>query len=370
MRLGGCKIGGDDTVMVDDMASAQAQKKVSGAPGSVIARQYFGWDEGGSENLCHPASIAESHDVLDKKTMFRARQIWPESNSLLRASNFAAAALPNPTTIITKASVKKQELEKKNKEEEEELKAIEEKAQSEAELLEAQKKVSGAPSSVIARQYFGWDEGESENLCHPASIAESHDVLDKETMFRARQTLARIKLSPQRKQFCSSSSTTKPNNNNNKSISGKTGSKASKYEEAYRQLDDLDFMKKKKKFGIDFHLVQLFFTCLPAMGQRAFNVINICTWLIRFDTFPAQWTTIIDIVEQLIELEKKNKEEEEELKAIEEKAQSEAELLEVHEDSSETVKHKSLEPASIPDSSQQDQKGEIRNEGTSPDAKR
>ncbi|KAJ7004783.1 hypothetical protein NC653_009580 [Populus alba x Populus x berolinensis] len=76
-------------------------------------------------------------------------------------------------------------------------------------------------------------------------------------MFRARQTLARIKLTLQSKQFCSS--TTKPNNNNNKSISEKTDSKVSKYEEASRQLDNLDFMKaakilfsdppKKKKFG-------------------------------------------------------------------------------------------------------------------------
>ncbi|KAJ6944198.1 hypothetical protein NC652_009570 [Populus alba x Populus x berolinensis] len=107
-----------------------------------------------------------------------------------------------------------------------------------------------------------------------------------------------------------------------------------------------------------------------------------------------------------LELEKKKKEEEEkakqeELKAIEEKAQSESELLEVkerlgkleevvkeiaveskkqsggsvtktqvQEDSSETVKQKSLGPASIPDSSPQDQKGETQNEGTSPDAKR
>ncbi|KAJ6944196.1 hypothetical protein NC652_009570 [Populus alba x Populus x berolinensis] len=108
----------------------------------------------------------------------------------------------------------------------------------------------------------------------PPNIAESHDVLDKKTMFRARQTLARIKLTLQSKQFCSS--ITKPNNNNNKSISEKTDSKVSKYEEANRQLDNLDFMKaakilfsdppKKKKFGIDFHLVQLFFTCLPSLG--------------------------------------------------------------------------------------------------------
>ncbi|KAJ6934277.1 hypothetical protein NC651_009345 [Populus alba x Populus x berolinensis] len=231
----------------------------------------------------------------------------------------------------------------------------------------------------------------------PPNIAESHDVLDKKTMFRARQTLARIKLTLQSKQFCSS--TTKPNNNNKKSISEKTDSKVSKYEEANRQLDNLDFMKaakilfsdppKKKKFGIDFHLVQLFFTCLPSLA----------VYLV------AQYARH-EMKKMDAELDKKKKEEEEkakeeELKAIEEKAQSESELLEVkerlgkleevvkeiaveskkqsggsvtktqvQEDSSETVKQKSLGPASIPDSSPQDQKGETQNEGTSPDAKR
>ncbi|KAL9386543.1 hypothetical protein Peur_019667 [Populus x canadensis] len=231
----------------------------------------------------------------------------------------------------------------------------------------------------------------------PPNIAESHDVLDKKTMFRARQTLGRIKLTLQSKQFCSS--TTKPNNNNNKSISEKTDSKVSKYEEASRQLDNLDFMKaakilfsdppKKKKFGIDFHLVQLFFTCLPSLA----------VYLV------AQYARH-EMKKMDAELEKKKKEEEEkakeeELKAMEEKAQSELELLEVkerigkleevvkemaveskkqsggsvtktqvQEDSSETVQQKSLGPASIPDSSPQDQKGKTQNEGTSRDAKR
>ncbi|XP_011020634.1 PREDICTED: uncharacterized protein LOC105122939 [Populus euphratica] len=231
----------------------------------------------------------------------------------------------------------------------------------------------------------------------PLNIAESYDVLEKKTMFRARQTLARIKLTLQSKQFCSS--TTKPNNNKSKSISEKTDSKVSKYEEANRQLDNLDFMKaakilfsdppKKKKFGIDFHLVQLFFTCLPSLA----------VYLV------AQYARH-EMKKMDAELEKKKKEEEEkakeeELKAIEEKAQSESELLEVkerlgkleevvkeiaveskkqsggsvtktqvQEDSSVTVKQKSLGPASIPNSSPQDQKGETQNEGTSPDAKR
>lgn len=75
-------------------------------------------------------------------------------------------------------------------------------------------------------------------------------------MFRAKQTLARIKLTPRSKQFCKSS--TKPNNNK-KNISEKTESNGSKSDDAYRQLDNLDFMKaarilftdpqKKKKFG-------------------------------------------------------------------------------------------------------------------------
>ncbi|XP_074375665.1 uncharacterized protein LOC141717472 isoform X3 [Apium graveolens] len=44
--------------------------------------------------------------------------------------------------------------------------------------------------------------------------------------------------------------------------------------EAYKQLDNLDFMTAakiafsapKKKFGLDFHLVQLFFVCLPSLA--------------------------------------------------------------------------------------------------------
>ncbi|KAL9369886.1 hypothetical protein Peur_041085 [Populus x canadensis] len=236
-------------------------------------------------------------------------------------------------------------------------------------------------------------------------------------MFRAGQTLARIKLTPPSKQF--SNRSTKPNNNN-KSISEKTESNVSKSDDVYRQLDNLDFMKaakilftdppKKKKFGFDFHLVQLFFTCLPSLA----------VYLV------AQYARH-EMKKMDAELEKKRKEEEEkakeeELKAIEEKAHSESELLEVkerlgkleevvkeiavesrkqsggsvkkthvQEDSSETLKpasteasnrisessksvgkdhlslQKCLEPAPVPDSSQ---KGKIQNEGTSPDAKR
>lgn len=50
----------------------------------------------------------------------------------------------------------------------------------------------------------------------------------------------------------------------------------STYDETYRQLDKLDFMTaakilfttppKNKKFGIDFHLVQFFFACMPSLA--------------------------------------------------------------------------------------------------------
>ncbi|XP_042754061.1 uncharacterized protein LOC122195881, partial [Lactuca sativa] len=48
------------------------------------------------------------------------------------------------------------------------------------------------------------------------------------------------------------------------------------HHDSYRDLDKLDFMSaakilfttppKHKKFGLDFHLVQLFFVCLPSLG--------------------------------------------------------------------------------------------------------
>ncbi|XP_076898342.1 uncharacterized protein LOC143551879 [Bidens hawaiensis] len=60
-----------------------------------------------------------------------------------------------------------------------------------------------------------------------------------------------------------------PNNNGEKSDS-------LTHHDSYRDLDKLDFMTaakilfttppKKKKFGLDFHLVQLFFVCLPSLA--------------------------------------------------------------------------------------------------------
>ena len=56
---------------------------------------------------------------------------------------------------------------------------------------------------MIAQQNIVWDELESENLGQPPNIAESSDDLEKNKILKQWQTLARIKLTPQSKQFCS-----------------------------------------------------------------------------------------------------------------------------------------------------------------------
>lgn len=67
---------------------------------------------------------------------------------------------------------------------------------------------------------------------------------------------------------------------NTKPMNGKNSDKVTEGSirdlDAYRQLDKLDFMTaakilftappNKKKFGIDFHLVQLFFACMPSLA--------------------------------------------------------------------------------------------------------
>ncbi|GER56298.1 K-box region and MADS-box transcription factor family protein [Striga asiatica] len=79
--------------------------------------------------------------------------------------------------------------------------------------------------------------------------------------------------------FCSSAHNGKPAatavNNSNGSSSG-NGSSLASYSDQYKALQNLDFMTaakilfseppKKKKFGLDFHLVQLFFVCLPSLA--------------------------------------------------------------------------------------------------------
>ncbi|KAG8379739.1 hypothetical protein BUALT_Bualt07G0120700 [Buddleja alternifolia] len=86
----------------------------------------------------------------------------------------------------------------------------------------------------------------------------------------------RFRLSPTRP-FCSSSShNNKPTTINNSNSNGSSSSSLSRYDEQYRALSNLDFMTaakilftdppKKKQFGLDFHLVQLFFVCLPSLA--------------------------------------------------------------------------------------------------------
>ncbi|KAK6915647.1 hypothetical protein RJ641_020764 [Dillenia turbinata] len=81
----------------------------------------------------------------------------------------------------------------------------------------------------------------------------------------------------QHKSFCST--TTKNNhgkcNNSDKALNNDTDNKPMDKMDAYRQLENLDFMTAakilftsppKKKFGLDFHLVQLFFVCMPSLA--------------------------------------------------------------------------------------------------------
>ncbi|GMJ08427.1 hypothetical protein HRI_004511900 [Hibiscus trionum] len=96
-------------------------------------------------------------------------------------------------------------------------------------------------------------------------------------MFRARSALARFSTHFKARPFCSTIKDSKNTKNNNSDIvDGKIESNVSTLNESYRQLDNLDFMTaakilftqppKKKKFGMDFHLVQLFFACMPSLA--------------------------------------------------------------------------------------------------------
>ncbi|XP_071731840.1 uncharacterized protein [Rutidosis leptorrhynchoides] len=80
-----------------------------------------------------------------------------------------------------------------------------------------------------------------------------------------------------RKRF--STTTNNNNNNNNKpkmEPNGEKNNESLSHYDSYRDLDKLDFMTaskilfttppKQKKFGLDFHLVQLFFVCLPSLA--------------------------------------------------------------------------------------------------------
>ncbi|XP_026404441.1 uncharacterized protein LOC113299603 [Papaver somniferum] len=102
-------------------------------------------------------------------------------------------------------------------------------------------------------------------------------------------------------------------------------------DDAYRQLENLDFMtaakmlftdpSKKKEFGLDFHLVQFFFCCLPSVA--VYMVAQYARYEIRR-------------MEEEAEVKKKKDEREEKAKGLEvnaskesEEAESTGELLKV-----------------------------------------
>ncbi|KAM7518770.1 hypothetical protein LguiB_017732 [Lonicera macranthoides] len=144
-----------------------------------------------------------------------------------------------------------------------------------------------------------------------------------------------------RKPFSSNANKPSITNSNNAAAADGDGS-LSKYD-AYRDLDKLDFMTaakilftnppKQKKFGIDFHLVQLFFVCMPSLGIPTHKIL----FLVTAVYLVAQYARY-EMRRMEAELEVKKQAEEEakakemELKEAEEKeARSDPEILEVKE---------------------------------------
>ncbi|KAK9281735.1 hypothetical protein L1049_004639 [Liquidambar formosana] len=140
--------------------------------------------------------------------------------------------------------------------------------------------------------------------------------------------------------------------NNIKNGNDKAGEASAGEFDAYRQLDKLDFMTAakilfttppKKKFGIDFHLVQFFFACLPSLA--VYLVAKYACYEIRR-------------MEAEVELKKKAEEEkkakEMETSAAEKEMGSDPELLQVKmrlEKLEETVKEIAVESKKQSDSS-------------------
>lgn len=102
-------------------------------------------------------------------------------------------------------------------------------------------------------------------------------------MFSGRSILVRLSRRStllQRRTLCGNNKSITISNNNGKVSSNSTkeveDSVAVSRQDAYKQLQNLDFMTaakmlftdppKKKKFGLDFHLVQFFFACLPSLA--------------------------------------------------------------------------------------------------------
>ncbi|BFG38183.1 hypothetical protein CerSpe_244580 [Prunus speciosa] len=154
-------------------------------------------------------------------------------------------------------------------------------------------------------------------------------LLIRDTLVRLPKCFKPMILQP-RRPFCSKAPNTNTNTNYNQSSGNAEETSLSRYQDSLKQLDKLDFMKaakilftgppSKKKFGLDFHLVQLFFVCMPSLA--VYLVAQYARYEIR---------------RMEAELEQKKKKEEEakakekeiELKAAEEKEASNPELLEV-----------------------------------------
>ncbi|MBA0767473.1 hypothetical protein Gotri_016353 [Gossypium trilobum] len=147
-------------------------------------------------------------------------------------------------------------------------------------------------------------------------------------MFRARSICARFSTHFKTRPFCSSIKDGKNKKKKNIDIvDGKIESNVSTFNESYRQLDNLDFLTaakilfthppKKKKFGLDFHLVQLFFACMPSLA------VYLVAQYARYEMRKME-----------AELEEKKKhEEEEEMKRKQEEEEKDKEVEQIAPDS-------------------------------------
>ncbi|XP_009771762.1 uncharacterized protein LOC107814555 isoform X1 [Nicotiana tabacum] len=103
-------------------------------------------------------------------------------------------------------------------------------------------------------------------------------------MFRGRSILVRLSRRStllQKRTLCGNDKQITLGNNNNSKVSSNSAEEVNNSvslsrHDAYKQLENLDFMTaakmlftdppKKTKFGVDFHLVQFFFACLPSLA--------------------------------------------------------------------------------------------------------
>ncbi|PPR98086.1 hypothetical protein GOBAR_AA22574 [Gossypium barbadense] len=205
-------------------------------------------------------------------------------------------------------------------------------------------------------------------------------------MFRARSICARLSTHFKTRPFCSSIKDGKNKKKNNIDIvDGKIESNVSTVNESYRQLDNLDFLTaakilfthppKKKKFGLDFHLVQLFFACMPSL---AVSLVASGTAPQIAESGQRRWH--VSLVAQYARYEMRKMEAQNASEPGEDKSKSESSSSAVVQD--KAIKQKSIEqiPNADPsnarsvspdsDASRKDQKGENQIGGPSQDAKR